>query len=144
MILQIFFDFSSDRFFLYFFFSVLTENRFFDDISIEKTDFFVPEPRTKKIAEIGRFLGEKSDFGGTGKYFGVEKWDGKKSGKNRDKSGIFRRFFGKGPIFADFSGYAVHVRRRHVRANIIFDKSAINSKYRCFFGVFRRFFGDFS
>ena len=57
--------------------------------------------------------------------------------KNRDKSTIFRRFFGKGPIFADFSGRAVHARRRSVRADIIFDKSAINSKYW-------RFFGDFS
>ena len=37
----------------------------------------------KKIAEIGRFLGEKSDFGGPGKDFAVEKSDGKKSAKNR-------------------------------------------------------------
>ena len=35
-------DFSSDRFCLCFFFSVPTENRFFDDISAKKTDFFVP------------------------------------------------------------------------------------------------------
>ena len=30
------------RFFLYFFFLVLAESRFFGDISAEKTDFFVP------------------------------------------------------------------------------------------------------
>ena len=30
------------RFFLYFFFSVLAENRFFGDISVKKTNFFVP------------------------------------------------------------------------------------------------------
>ena len=35
-------DFSSDRFFLCFFFSMPTENRFFGDISVEKTDFFCP------------------------------------------------------------------------------------------------------
>ena len=35
-------DFSSHRFFLCFFFLVLAENRFFGDISTEKTDFFVP------------------------------------------------------------------------------------------------------
>ena len=39
--------------------------------------------RDKKIAEIGRFFGEKSDFGGPGKDFAVEKSDGKKSAKNR-------------------------------------------------------------
>ena len=71
--------------------------------------------RDKKIAEIGRFFGEISDFGGAGKDFVVEKSDGKKSGKNRDKSVIFGRFFGKGPIFADFSGRAVHAWRRRVR-----------------------------
>ena len=64
--------------------------------------------------------------------------------KNRDKSVIFRRFFGKGPIFSDFSGRPVHTRRRRVRTDIIADLSAINSKYRRFFGVFRRFFGDFA
>ena len=100
--------------------------------------------RDKKIAEIDRFFREISDFGGAGKDFGVEKSDGKKSRKNWDKSVIFRRFFGKGPIFVDFSGRAVHARRRRVRADIIFDKSAINSKYQRFFGVFRHFFGDFS
>ena len=36
-------DFSSDRFFLCFFFSVPAENRFFGDISVEKTNFFVPD-----------------------------------------------------------------------------------------------------
>ena len=60
--------------------------------------------------------------------------------KNRDKSAIFRRFFGKGPIFADFSGRAIHARRRRVRADIIADKSAINSKYRRFSAFFRGFF----
>ena len=35
-------DFSSDRFFLYFFFSVSAENRFFDYISVEKNDFLFP------------------------------------------------------------------------------------------------------
>ena len=39
--------------------------------------------RDKKIAEIDRFFGEKSDFGGPGKDFVVEKSDGKKSAKNR-------------------------------------------------------------
>ena len=39
---QNFLDFSSDRFFLCFFFSVPTENRFFGDISTEQTDFFIP------------------------------------------------------------------------------------------------------
>ena len=32
-------DFSSDRYFLCFFFLVSAENRFFDDISVEKNDF---------------------------------------------------------------------------------------------------------
>ena len=59
------------------------------------------------------------------------------------KIGINRRFFGKGPIFADFSGRAVHARRRRVRADIIADLSAINSKYRLFFGVFGLFLGIF-
>ena len=36
-----FIDFSSDRFFLCFFFSVPTENRFFDDISNEKKHDFL-------------------------------------------------------------------------------------------------------
>ena len=39
---QFFPDFSSDQFFLCFFFSVPAENRLFGDISVEKTDFFVP------------------------------------------------------------------------------------------------------
>ena len=38
-----FIDFSSDRFFLYFFFSLPTKNRFFDDISAEKNDFWFPD-----------------------------------------------------------------------------------------------------
>ena len=38
----IFPDFSSDRFSLCFFFLVPVENRFFDDISIEKKRFFIP------------------------------------------------------------------------------------------------------
>ena len=100
--------------------------------------------RDKKIAEISRFFGEISDFGGAGKDFGVEKSDGKKSSKNQDKSVIFLQFFGKGQIFADFSGRAAYTRRRRVWADIITDLSAINSKYRRFFGVFRCFFEDFS
>ena len=74
----------------------------------------------------------------------MEKLDGKKSNKNRDKSTIFRRFFGKGPIFSDFSGRAVHARRRRVWTDIIADLSAINSKYWLFSVFFRRFFGDFA
>ena len=35
-------DFFSDRFFLRFFFSVPAENRFFGEISVEKTDFLFP------------------------------------------------------------------------------------------------------
>ena len=35
-------EFSSDQFFLCFFFSVPAENRFFDDISVEKNDFLFP------------------------------------------------------------------------------------------------------
>ena len=46
--------------------------------------------KDKKIADFGRFFGEKSDFDATGKDFGVEKSDGKKSWKNREKSPIFR------------------------------------------------------
>ena len=64
--------------------------------------------------------------------------------KNRGKIGKNRRFFGKGPIFADFSASAVHARLRRVRADIIVDLSAINSKYSQFFGVFQLFFEDFS
>ena len=56
--------------------------------------------------------------------------------KNRTKLGINRRFFGKGPIFSDFSGRAVHARRRRVWTDIIADLSAINSKYRRFLGAF--------
>ena len=37
----------------------------------------------KKIADFGRFLGEKSDFGGAGKDIGMEKSEEKKSAKNR-------------------------------------------------------------
>ena len=38
----------------------------------------------KKIADFGRFFGEKSDFGGVGKDIGVEKSEKKqKSSKNR-------------------------------------------------------------
>ena len=64
--------------------------------------------------------------------------------KNRTKIGINRRFFEKGPIFSDLSGRAVHAQRRRVWTDIIVDLLAINSKYRRFFGVFRRFFGDFA
>ena len=39
--------------------------------------------REQKIADIGRFFGEKSDFGGLGKDFAVEKSEKKKSAKNR-------------------------------------------------------------
>ena len=55
-------------------------------------------PREQKIAEILRFFGEKSDVSGPGKENAVEKSNGRKSEKNRDKSAIFRRFFGNGPI----------------------------------------------
>ena len=59
--------------------------------------------RDKKIAEIGRYFGEKSDFGGPGKDFAVEK-SGKKnrrkiadfSDKNRfisEKNRFFLEFF---------------------------------------------------
>ena len=58
--------------------------------------------------------------------------------KNRTKIGINRRFFGKGPIFSDLSGRAVHGRRRRVWTYIIADLSAINSKYQRFFGFFSR------
>ena len=91
----------------------------------------------QKIAEIHRFFGEKSDVGGPGKENAVEKSNGRKSEKNRDKSAIFRRFFRNGPIFSALSGCAVHARRRRVWADFIADLSAINSK-------FRRFLGDFS
>ena len=93
--------------------------------------------REQKIAEIGRFFGEKSYIGGPGKETAMEKSNSRKSEKNRDKSAIFRRFFGIGPIFPALSGRAVHARRRRVWTDFIGDKSAINSK-------FRRFFGDFS
>ena len=36
-------DFSSNRFFLGFFFSMPAENRFFGDISVEKNDFLFPD-----------------------------------------------------------------------------------------------------
>ena len=39
--------------------------------------------KDKKIANFGRFFGEKSDFGGVGKDFGMEKSGVKKSEKNR-------------------------------------------------------------
>ena len=54
--------------------------------------------REQKIAEIGRFFGEKSDIGGPGKEIAVEKSNGRKSEKNRDKSAIFRER-------ADFSSF---------------------------------------
>ena len=37
----------------------------------------------KKIADFVQFFGEKSDFGGDGKDFGMEKSKVKKSEKNR-------------------------------------------------------------
>ena len=37
----------------------------------------------KKIADFVRFFGEKLDFGGAGKDFGMEKSEVKKSVKNR-------------------------------------------------------------
>ena len=40
---QFFLDFSSDRFFLCFFFSMSAENRFFSNISAEKNDFLLPD-----------------------------------------------------------------------------------------------------
>ena len=39
--------------------------------------------KDKKIADFDRFFGEKSDFGGAGKDFGMEKSGVKKSEKNR-------------------------------------------------------------
>ena len=51
----------------------------------------------KKIAEIGRFFGEKSDFGGPGKDFAVEKSTEKFLAKNR-KIPTFSR---KNPIFPE-------------------------------------------
>ena len=69
------------------------------------------ETRDKKIAEIGRFFGEKSDFGGPGKDFAVEKSTEKISEKNRrffaeksKNSDIFPKksdFFRKNPIFSE-------------------------------------------
>ena len=58
-----------------------------------------PLIKDKKIADFGRFFGEKSDFGAAGKDFRVEKSDGKKSWKNHR---FFSDFFEKGrflPIF---------------------------------------------
>ena len=43
---------------------------------------FSLKTRDKKIAEIGRFFGEKSDFDGLGKDFAVEKSTEKISAKN--------------------------------------------------------------
>ena len=63
--------------------------------------------------------------------------------KNRAKIGINRRFFGKGPVFADFSGRAVHARRRRVRADIG-DKFKISAFFRCFSAFFRGFFLNFA
>ena len=67
--------------------------------------------RDKKIAEIGRFFGEKSDFGGLGKDFAVEKSTEKISAKNRrffaeksKNSDIFPKksdFSRKNPIFPE-------------------------------------------
>ena len=54
--------------------------------------------RDKKIAEIGRFLGEKSDFGGPGKDFAVEKSEKKNRRKIADFSDK-NRFF---PIKTDY------------------------------------------
>ena len=71
----------------------------------------VVEGRDKKIAEIGRFFGEKSDFGGLGKDFVVEKSTEKISAKNRrffaeksKNSDIFPKksdFSRKIPIFSE-------------------------------------------
>ena len=97
----------------------------------------------KKIADFGQFLGEKTDFVGAGKDFGVEKSSGKKSWKNWEKSAIFCQFFRKGPIFADFSANDVHALWRRVRAAIIVDLLTINSKNRRFFGFFSAFFREF-
>ena len=85
----------------------------------DRTDRFdsIFKTRDKKIAEIGRFFGEISDFGGAGKDFGVEKSDGKKSGENRDKSAIFRkradfcRFFGPCCTRAEEARPSRHYRR---------------------------------
>ena len=67
--------------------------------------------RDKKIAKIGRFFGEKSDFGGLGKDFAVEKSTEKISAKNRrffaeksKNSDIFQKksdFSRKNPIFSE-------------------------------------------
>ena len=56
--------------------------------------------KEQKIADFGRFFGEKSDSDGAGKDFGMEKSGVKKSWKNREKLPIFSkmsdfcRFFG--------------------------------------------------
>ena len=99
--------------------------------------------REKNFAEIGRFLEEKSEIGGPGKEMAVEKSNGKKSVKNRDKSAKNRRFFGKERFFQLLLGRAVHARSRRVGTDNIADLSAIKSKYRVFSAYFRRFFGDF-
>ena len=56
-------------------------------------------PMDKKIVFFGRFFGEKSVFGGTGKDFRVEKSEVKKSEKNRYISDKIPIFFRKIPIF---------------------------------------------
>ena len=73
----------------------------------------------------------------------MEKSNGRKSEKNRDKSAKNRRFFGNGPIFAALSGRAVHARRRRVWDVFIADLSAINSNFRCFLGDFSGIYQGF-
>ena len=47
--------------------------------------------REQNFSEIGRFFGEKSEIGRPGKETAVEKSNGKKSAKNRDKSAKNRK-----------------------------------------------------
>ena len=61
--------------------SVVTDN--------DHNSVVIDNDQGQKIVEIGRFFGEKSDIGGPGKEFAVEK----SNGKNRTKIGINRRFF---------------------------------------------------
>ena len=55
--------------------------------------------REQKIAEIGRFFGEKSDIGGPGKEIAVEKSEKKKIGDFSPIFPIKTDFFRKKPIF---------------------------------------------
>ena len=97
----------------------------------------------QKIAFFGRNFGKKLVFGGAGKDFGMKKIGCKKIVEKLRKIADFLPIFHKWPIFADFSARDLHVPGRRVQAAIFVDLSAINSKNRRFFGVFRCFFGLF-